>query len=68
VQQSQNFGFNERVFELVQPRLEAIDIAPRHACDYAQAVYKRRNHRLALAFLQGRTNNTVRPARADAPS
>jgi hypothetical protein len=54
VQQSQNFGFNERVFELVQPRLEAIDIAAGGTPAITPKLFTSGEiTRLALAFLQG---------------
>ena len=54
VQQSQNFGFNERVFELVQPRLEAVDIAVGGSPAITPKLFTSGEiTRLALAFLQG---------------
>ena len=54
VQQSQNFGFNERVFELVQPRLEAVDIGSGGAPTITPKLFTSGEiTRLALAFLQG---------------
>jgi hypothetical protein len=54
VQQSQNFGFNERVFELVQSRLEAVDIAVGGSPAITPKLFTSGEiTRLALAFLQG---------------
>jgi hypothetical protein len=54
VQQSQNFGFNERVFELIQPRLEAVDIGSAGAPTITPKLFTSEEiTRRALAFLQG---------------
>ena len=54
VQQPQNFGINERVFELVQPRLEAVDISVGGAPTITPKLFTSDGIlRLALAFLQG---------------
>lgn len=54
VQQTQNFGFNERVFELVQPHLEALDIGSGSSPTITPKLFTGEEiTRLALAFLQG---------------